>query len=147
MYNCYSTTILLTPLSILSLQDLMTKNKHRYRWRLLICGIVIIIVLALVIAAAILLTGSPNSTASRTNGAPGISLEEWLSGSLSPKSFNGTWISGKRCTCVLLARKKGCENVRATDFFYSDRKSNFRNEASPSRRVDNFPESSRRLII
>ncbi|XP_036148733.1 venom dipeptidyl peptidase 4 isoform X5 [Monomorium pharaonis] len=74
--------------------DLMTKNKQRYRWRLLACGIVIIIVLALVIAAAILLTGSPDSAASRTNGAPGISLEEWLSGSLSPKSFNGTWISG-----------------------------------------------------
>ncbi|XP_070531389.1 venom dipeptidyl peptidase 4 isoform X6 [Cardiocondyla obscurior] len=74
--------------------DLMTKNKQRYRWRLLTCGIVIIIVLALVIAAAILLTGSPDSTASRRNGAPGISLEEWLSGSLSPKSFNGTWISG-----------------------------------------------------
>ncbi|XP_039303125.1 dipeptidyl aminopeptidase-like protein 6 isoform X3 [Solenopsis invicta] len=74
--------------------DLMTKNKQRYRWRLLACGIVVIIVLALVIAAAILLTGSPDSTASRTNGAPGISLEEWLSGSLSPKSFNGTWISG-----------------------------------------------------
>ncbi|KMQ92871.1 venom dipeptidyl peptidase 4-like protein, partial [Lasius niger] len=73
--------------------DLMTKTKQRYRWRLLICGIVIIIVLALVIAAAILLTGSPDSAASRTNGAPGISLEEWLSGSLSPKSFNGTWIS------------------------------------------------------
>ncbi|XP_011864447.1 PREDICTED: venom dipeptidyl peptidase 4 [Vollenhovia emeryi] len=72
----------------------MTKSKQRYRWRLLACGIVIIIVLALVIAAAILLTGSPDSTASRTNGAPGISLEEWLSGSLSPKSFNGTWISG-----------------------------------------------------
>lgn len=77
-----------------NVSDLMTKNKQRYRWRLLICGIVIIVVLALVIAAAILLTGSPNSTASRTNGAPGISLEEWLSGSLSPKSFNGTWISG-----------------------------------------------------
>ncbi|KYQ53942.1 hypothetical protein ALC60_07147 [Trachymyrmex zeteki] len=73
----------------------MTKNKQRYKWRLLACGIVLIIVLALVIAAAILLTGSPDSTASRTNGAAGISLEEWLSGSLSPKSFNGTWISGK----------------------------------------------------
>lgn len=77
-----------------NVSDLMTKTKQRYRWRLLICGIVTIVVLALVIAAAILLTGSPDSAASRTNGAPGISLEEWLSGSLSPKSFNGTWISG-----------------------------------------------------
>ncbi|XP_050453784.1 venom dipeptidyl peptidase 4-like isoform X1 [Cataglyphis hispanica] len=81
-------------ISLITDSDLMTKNKQRYRWRLLLCGIVFIIVLALVIAAAILLTGSPNSTSSRTNGAPGISLEEWLSGSLSPKSFNGTWISG-----------------------------------------------------
>ncbi|RLU16819.1 hypothetical protein DMN91_010887 [Ooceraea biroi] len=76
-------------------KDLMTKNKHRYRWRLLVCGVVIIVVLALVIAAAILLTGRPNSAASsRTNDVAGISLEQWLSGSLSPKSFNGTWISG-----------------------------------------------------
>ncbi|KAH0953559.1 hypothetical protein HN011_011109, partial [Eciton burchellii] len=77
------------------LQDLMTKNKQRYRWRLLVCGVVVMVVLALVIAAAILLTGRPDSAASSgANGAAGISLEQWLSGSLSPKSFNGTWISG-----------------------------------------------------
>jgi len=74
----------------------MTKNKQRYRWRLLVCGVVVMVVLALVIAAAILLTGRPDSAASSgANGAAGISLEQWLSGSLSPKSFNGTWISGK----------------------------------------------------
>lgn len=79
----------------------MTKNKHRYRWRLLVGVIVIIVVLALVIAAAILLTGRPNSAASsRTNDAAGISLEQWLSGSLSPKSFNGTWISGECQICL-----------------------------------------------
>lgn len=99
LHNLYinnkGTNSLLTPWCTILLQDLMTKNKQRYRWRLLICGIVIIVVLALVIAAAILLTGRPDSAASRTNSAPGISLEEWLSGSLSSKSFNGTWISGK----------------------------------------------------
>lgn len=113
MYNCSIT--LLTLLWIFSLQDLMTKTKQRYRWRLLICGIVTIVVLALVIAAAILLTGSPDSAASRTNGAPGISLEEWLSGSLSPKSFNGTWISGKCCTLYSLEARKKC----APPNFYS----------------------------
>lgn len=86
----------------------MTKNKQRNRWRLLTFGVVVIIVLALVIAAAILLTGSPNSTASRTNGAPGISLEEWLSGSLSPKSFNGTWISGKHTALLFVNPSRFC---------------------------------------
>jgi len=85
------------------LQDLMTKNKQRYRWRLLVCGVVLMVVLALVIAAAILLTGRPDSAASSgANGAAGISLEQWLSGSLSPKSFNGTWISGKYRFCSLI---------------------------------------------
>jgi len=87
---------------IILLQDLMTKHKQRYRW--LICGIVVIVVLALVIAAAILLTGGPDSAASRANSAPGISLEEWLSGSLSPKSFNGTWISGKYHAFVFIPK-------------------------------------------
>ncbi|OAD57927.1 hypothetical protein WN48_00960 [Eufriesea mexicana] len=76
-------------------QDLMTKNKQR-NWRRLLAGcLVVVVVLGLVIAATILLTGSPDSSGSRTPAAPGISLEEWLAGSLSPKSFNGTWISGK----------------------------------------------------
>lgn len=78
----------------------MTKNKQRYRRRLLVCVLVVIIVLALVIAAAILLTGRPGSSASTTDNAPGISLSEWLSGSLAPGSFNGTWISGKYRTFV-----------------------------------------------
>ncbi|XP_050596155.1 venom dipeptidyl peptidase 4 isoform X3 [Bombus affinis] len=74
--------------------DLMTKNKQR-NWRRLLAGCLVgVVVLGLVIAATILLTGSPDSSGSRTPAAPGISLEEWLAGSLSPKSFNGTWISG-----------------------------------------------------
>lgn len=68
----------------------MTKSKQRNWRRLLAGGLVVVVVLGLVVAAAILLTGSP-----RTPSAPGIFLEEWLAGSLSPKSFNGTWISGK----------------------------------------------------
>ncbi|XP_076165408.1 venom dipeptidyl peptidase 4 isoform X2 [Ptiloglossa arizonensis] len=74
--------------------DLMTKSKQRNWRRLLAGGLVVVVVLGLVVAAAILLAGSPDSSGSRTPGAPGISLEEWLRGSLSPKSFNGTWISG-----------------------------------------------------
>lgn len=73
----------------------MTKNKQRNWRRFLVGGMVIVVVLGLIIAAAILLTGSPNSSGTTATGAPSISLEEWLAGSLSPKSFNGTWISGK----------------------------------------------------
>ncbi|KOX69535.1 hypothetical protein WN51_05089 [Melipona quadrifasciata] len=81
----------------------MTKNKQR-NWRRLLAGcLVAVVVLGLVIAAAILLTGSPDFTGTGTPAAPGISLEEWLAGSLSPKSFNGTWISGKYLT-FLFAR-------------------------------------------
>lgn len=77
-----------------NIADLMTKNKQRNWRRLLAGGLIVVVVLGLVVAATILLTGSPDSSGSRTPGAPGISLEEWLAGSLSPKSFNGTWISG-----------------------------------------------------
>lgn len=78
-----------------TLQDLMTKNKHRNWRRLLAFGLIAIVVLALVITAAILLTGGPNSSESKAATAAGISLEEWLHGSLSTKSFNGTWMSGQ----------------------------------------------------
>ncbi|XP_015439298.1 PREDICTED: prolyl endopeptidase FAP-like [Dufourea novaeangliae] len=74
--------------------DLMTKNKLR-NWRHLFAGgLIVAVVLGLVVTATILLTGSPDSSDSGTPAAAGISLEEWLAGSLSPKSFNGTWISG-----------------------------------------------------
>lgn len=77
-----------------NISDLMTKNKQR-NWRRFLAGcLVAVVVLGLVIAATVLLTGSPDSSASRTPLASGISLEEWLAGSLSPKSFNGTWITG-----------------------------------------------------
>lgn len=79
----------------LDVGDLMTKNKRTNWRRLLAGGLVAIVVLALVVAAAILLTGSPDNSASRATNAPGISLEEWLAGSLSPKSFNATWLSEK----------------------------------------------------
>ncbi|XP_076231045.1 venom dipeptidyl peptidase 4 [Calliopsis andreniformis] len=77
-----------------NIADLMTKNKQRNWRRLLAGGLIALVVLGLVVAATILLTGSPDSSGQRTSDAPGISLEEWLAGSLSPKSFNGTWISG-----------------------------------------------------
>ena len=79
----------------ITLQVLMTKNKRRNWRRLLAGGLIAIVVLALVITAAILLTGSPNFPGSQAKTAASITLEEWLEGSLSTKSFNGTWLSGK----------------------------------------------------
>lgn len=93
---------------VLSLQDLMTKNKRTNWRRLLAGGLVAIVALALVVAAAILLTGSPDSSASRTTSAPGISLEEWLAGSLSPKSFNATWLSGKCFALSIVLNRDKC---------------------------------------
>lgn len=79
-------------------QEAMTKNKHR-NWRHWIGGVLVgIVVLGLIIAAIILLSGRPASSArARTSGPAGsaVTLDEWLWGSVSPKSFNGTWISGK----------------------------------------------------
>ncbi|XP_066587909.1 venom dipeptidyl peptidase 4 isoform X2 [Prorops nasuta] len=80
--------------SSLNVSGLMTTSKQRNWRRLLAVGLVAIVVVALVVAASILLTGRPDSSASGTPGTPGISLEEWLAGSLSAKSFNGTWLSG-----------------------------------------------------
>nr|KAF7422118.1 hypothetical protein H0235_009954 [Vespula pensylvanica] len=92
--NRRSITSGIDPLTYVEIvKDLMTKNKRTNWRRLLAGGLVAIVALALVVAAAILLTGSPDSSASRTTSAPGISLEEWLAGSLSPKSFNATWLS------------------------------------------------------
>lgn len=88
--------------------NLMTKNKRTNWRRLLAGGLVAIVALALVVAAVILLTGSPDSSTSRTTSAPGISLEEWLAGSLSPKSFNATWLSGKCFTLSIVLNRDKC---------------------------------------
>ncbi|XP_008202160.1 venom dipeptidyl peptidase 4 isoform X1 [Nasonia vitripennis] len=78
-------------------RELMTKSTGCNTRRLLVVGLIATIVLVLVITAtaAILLT-SADREAARTEalGASGISVEEWLGGSLSTKSFNGTWLSG-----------------------------------------------------
>lgn len=78
------------------LQELMTKTNRR-NWRRLLAGALIaIVVLVLLITAIILLTGSPESGSARTTTtASSITLEEWLGGWLSAKSFNGTWLSGQ----------------------------------------------------
>ncbi|XP_043476742.1 venom dipeptidyl peptidase 4 isoform X2 [Leptopilina heterotoma] len=73
--------------------DMMTKNKRRNWRRLLAGGLIAIVVLALVITVAILLNSGPNSSEPKALTAAGVSLEEWLGGSLSTKSFNGTWLS------------------------------------------------------
>ncbi|XP_046586430.1 venom dipeptidyl peptidase 4 isoform X1 [Neodiprion lecontei] len=74
--------------------ELMTKSKRQGWRRLLIGSIVAIVVIALIIAAVFLLTGSPADSSSDSPSASGITLEEWLGGSLATKSFNGTWLSG-----------------------------------------------------
>ncbi|XP_023289115.1 venom dipeptidyl peptidase 4 [Orussus abietinus] len=73
-------------------QELMTKTKRANWRRLLVGGVVGVLVLALVITAVILFTG-PEAEGSNGQSAAQITLEEWLLGSLSTKSFNGTWIS------------------------------------------------------
>ncbi|XP_057327710.1 venom dipeptidyl peptidase 4-like isoform X2 [Microplitis mediator] len=74
--------------------ELMTKNNRRNWRRLLVGALIAIVVLVLLIAAIILLTGGPDSGSSRTTTtASSITLEEWLGGWLSTKSFNGTWLS------------------------------------------------------
>ncbi|CAD6227686.1 GSCOCG00001366001-RA-CDS [Cotesia congregata] len=77
-----------------SSEELMTKTNRR-NWRRLLAGALIaIVVLVLLITAIILLTGRPESGSARTTTtASSITLEEWLGGWLSAKSFNGTWLS------------------------------------------------------
>lgn len=73
--------------------ELMTKTKRRNWPRLLAAGVIGIIILVLVITAVILLTGIPAASEFKPTPTAGITLEEWLGGSLSTKSFNGTWLS------------------------------------------------------
>ena len=75
----------------------MTKSGGCSTRRLLVAGLIATLALVLVMTAtaAILLTGSGRAGSGDDPAATGISLEEWLGGSLSTKSFNGTWLSGK----------------------------------------------------
>ncbi|XP_058799148.1 venom dipeptidyl peptidase 4-like isoform X2 [Phymastichus coffea] len=80
-----------------SSQELMTKSTGCKTRRLLLIGLVVTILLVLVITAtaAVLLSGNDRETARiEAFTGQGISLEEWLGGSLSTKGFNGTWLSG-----------------------------------------------------
>ncbi|XP_063983383.1 venom dipeptidyl peptidase 4 isoform X10 [Diachasmimorpha longicaudata] len=88
-----STRINRSMFSIGSRTELMTKNNHRNWRRLLIGGLIAIVVLALLITAIILLTSSPNSPSARAPTTSSITLDDWLWGSLSTKTFNGTWIN------------------------------------------------------
>lgn len=71
----------------------MTKS-NRKGWRRVLIGVVVgLAAVALVIVAVILLTGGSGNSELTT--ASGVTLEEWLGGTLSTRSFNGTWLSGK----------------------------------------------------
>lgn len=73
---------------------IITKSKWRRRvW--IIGGIAGAIALALLIAAIVLLT--TNSKDSNTTQQNALSLEDFLQGRLSTRSFNASWISGE-CT-------------------------------------------------
>lgn len=72
----------------------MTKSKRQGWRRILVALVVGVVVISLVTAAIFLLTWS-SSDSSGTKTASGLTLEEWLGGSLTTKSFNGTWLSGK----------------------------------------------------
>ncbi|KAK0093208.1 hypothetical protein PV326_014068 [Microctonus aethiopoides] len=74
--------------------ELMTKNNRRNWRRLLAGGFIAIIVLALLIATIILLTVNRDTKTSQASTASSITLEQWLNGWVSTKSFNGTWLSG-----------------------------------------------------
>ncbi|KAK0080428.1 hypothetical protein PV325_013967, partial [Microctonus aethiopoides] len=73
--------------------ELMTKNNRRNWRRLLAGGFIAIIVLALLIATIILLTVNRDTKTSQASTASSITLEQWLNGWVSTKSFNGTWLS------------------------------------------------------
>ncbi|XP_014205083.1 venom dipeptidyl peptidase 4 isoform X2 [Copidosoma floridanum] len=83
---------------VFDVSELMTKSAGWSTRRLLLAGLLtaVLLVLVVTLTAAAVLTGASARDASRSEapGPSGISLEEWLDGSLSTKSFNGTWLSG-----------------------------------------------------
>lgn len=87
--------ILYNLIIILIFQELIAeKNIGRRKSIIMIAsGTLVLVVIALVIAAIVLLSDSIDA-ASITKEENTIALEDILNGSLSPKGFNGTWISG-----------------------------------------------------
>ncbi|XP_011494919.1 PREDICTED: venom dipeptidyl peptidase 4 isoform X2 [Ceratosolen solmsi marchali] len=77
--------------------ELMIKGTGCNMRRLLVIGLIMMVVLVLIITATVtvLLTSRTRKTFRNEQLENyGISLHDWLSGSLSTKSFNGTWLSG-----------------------------------------------------
>ncbi|XP_034934341.1 venom dipeptidyl peptidase 4 isoform X2 [Chelonus insularis] len=76
----------------MNVSEMMTKNTRRNWRKLLAVGVLTLVVLSLLITAAIFLTGKGNSG----NPPPttsSITIEQWLEGWLTPKGFNGTWLT------------------------------------------------------
>ncbi|XP_024940697.1 inactive dipeptidyl peptidase 10-like isoform X2 [Cephus cinctus] len=91
--------------------ELMTKNKRR-SWRRILAGAVVgLVILALVITAIIYLVGHSESADKQTPVKDGLTLEEWLSGSLSTNSFNGTWLSDEEILYMDESRNLKIHNV------------------------------------
>lgn len=73
------------------LQELIITQTRWKRRAWIIGGVIGAVVLALLIAAIVILTSSKDS---ETTNQGAISLEDFLKGRLSSRSFNATWASG-----------------------------------------------------
>lgn len=85
-------------------------SQHRETWAGFVYSEMVVRRYRLLISGTVLLTGQPNP--SRTNGGTpaaqhrnirGIELDEAIYGHLSPRSFNGTFISGTEPSFILIS--------------------------------------------
>lgn len=79
---------------ILFLQDLLALKNTRKKRMWIIASLVGVLVVALVIAAIVLLTTTDDQHADEVT-AESLNLEDFLNYRYNPKTFNGTWVSGK----------------------------------------------------
>lgn len=84
------------------MQDLLTSKSARKKRLWIVASLVGLLVVALVIAAIVLLTTTDDQHADAVT-AESLSLEDFLNYRYNPKTFNGTWVSGKIfiniCSC------------------------------------------------
>lgn len=74
-------------------QDLIITKGKRKKRAYIVGGVVAIVVIAVVIALVVVFTtrsGEEEPTANEST----ITLEDFLNGALSPRSFNASWVSG-----------------------------------------------------
>lgn len=76
-------------------QDLIIAKGKRKKRAYIIGGITALIVLGLVIALVVVLTSKSNESEVPAVVESPVTLENFLEGKLSPKSFNASWTSSK----------------------------------------------------